>query len=386
LIAQYSIPLLSSGFACSADWWFRAWKRIGIFDIDVHYMATPVGTIYTPAAPLRSSRGLTEQQSPPWARRNAQAGSIEQRLGWVNPRLPPTIVVVDRMASLRSTSPTAYPMNEFSYRKPIKSRPKTVRSGEAFFVLSPSSVQNKSEEALIVSFVSDRELFGRAYREIQPDYFREMPRDSGVFIGPLVRTCDIVPHATRPGDIDLLVIPYERNTLILERVLAIEVKAVRATFARQGRSPNEFGFSQGLGLLELGFPYVAVAHLIISDVSPQQYWRDMSIARVINLNDEVEFVGMELTDQMPGNLTARTYGRLIRSCSTSDIGLISAYVWSDLLGSMHDEHHVIVLPRGRQATLNPRTSIRTLDAVAAYYDANAMGFLDNPRHGPPRNT
>jgi hypothetical protein len=276
-------------------------------------------------------------------------------------------------------------MNRFAYRKPMKSRPRAVHSGEAFFVLPNSAVQSKSEEALIISFVSDRELFGRAYCEVQPDYFYDMPQGSGVLIGPLVRTRDIISYARRPGDIDLLVIPYEGDHLILDRVLAIEVKAVRATFMQQWRSPNEFGFSQALGLLELGFPNVAVAHLIVSDVSPPEYWREMTMARVIDRHDRVELVGPEMVDPMPNSLIERVYGRLAKTCTIADIGLISAYVWSDLLGSAFRKGHTIVFPNGRPASLNPQTSVRTLDRIAAYYDENAKWFLDNPRHDPPRS-
>jgi hypothetical protein len=174
----------------------------------------------------------------------------------------------------------------------------------------PSSFAEKgAEEALIVSFICDRKLFGLAYWEVQPDYADRMPRGSGVFIAPLVRTKAILQHAEKPGDIDLLVIPYEGDELVLERVLVIEAKAVRARFARQGKSPNEFGFSQALSLLDLGFPYVAVAHLIISDLSPEESWREMMAAEVLDREGNVGNIGLVKVDPMPDNLTARGTGR-----------------------------------------------------------------------------
>jgi hypothetical protein len=110
-----------------------------------------------------------------------------------------------------------------------------------FCVMPSSFVQRGAEETLIVSFMCDRKLFGLTYRRVKPDYTDQMPLGSGVFIAPLVQTKDILQRAERPGDIDLLVIPYEGGELVLERVLAIEAKAVRARFSRQGKSPNEFG-------------------------------------------------------------------------------------------------------------------------------------------------
>lgn len=272
----------------------------------------------------------------------------------------------------------------FHYRHQIKSRPRLVRDGEIFYALPRVSVENRSEEALIMQFVSDRDLFGRAYREVQPAYFDDMPYGSGAFIGPLVRTKDILAHAVRPGDIDLLVIPYEADELILERILVIEVKAVRAKFSQQGKSPNEFGFSQANALIELGFPYVAVAHLIISDASPFECWREMMRAQVLE-NDEVNMIGPEMVDPMPGNLIDRVYGRLVHSCTQSDVGLISAYVWSYLLGSApHDEGHTVIFPSGRPAQLSHKMKLSTLDAVAAYYEENFCWFLDTPRYDPKR--
>jgi hypothetical protein len=268
-------------------------------------------------------------------------------------------------------------MGSLHYRKSMKSRPRH----EIFYALPRSAVESRSEEALIIKFASDRELFGRAYRKVQPSYFHDMPRKSGVFVSPLVRTTDIVTHALRPGDIDLLVVPYEGDELVLDRVLAIEVKAVRARFTQQGKSPNEFGFSQATALLDLGFPYVAVAHLIISDVSPLESWRQMMMAEVLE-HDEIKIIGPEMIDPMPNNLTDRVYGRLIKLCTHPSIGLISAYVWSHLLGSAYRKGHAIVMPNGRPAVLNPKTKLSTLETVAAYYEENSKWFLDNPRHDP----
>ena len=84
----------------------------------------------------------------------------------------------------------------------------------------------------------------------------------------MVQMSLLKPAVRFPGDIDILIVPYENDFLQLDRVLAIEVKVVRASFEKQGRSPNDFGISQTKALLRAGFPYCAVAHLIVSDESP----------------------------------------------------------------------------------------------------------------------
>jgi hypothetical protein len=270
----------------------------------------------------------------------------------------------------------------FRYRQSIKTRPRKIGAGQMFCVIPSSLARRGAEEALIISFICDRKLFGLAYRKVQPDYADRMPLGSGVFIAPLVRTRDILQRAERPGDIDLLVIPYERDELILERVLVIETKAVRARFSRQGKSPNEFGFSQALSLLDLGFPYVVVAHLIISDLSPEEYWQEMLAAEVLDREGNVRSIEPVRIDPMPDALTDRTFGRLQKNCKVSDIGLISAYIFSPIFGNCDPKQHMLHFPSGQAARLNPETRIKTLDAVAMYFHERYSEFLDTPRHDP----
>lgn len=271
-------------------------------------------------------------------------------------------------------------MSPFRYRKEMKVRPRKIRCGEMFCTMPVRLANRKAEEVLIVSFMADRKLFGLAYHELQPNYFDTMPHDSGVFVSPLVRTSDIVGFAKRPGDIDLLIIPYENNDLVLDRILAVEVKAVRAKFSQPGKSPNEFGFSQASALLDLGFPYVAVAHLIISDISPQDRWCERLTAEVLDREGNVKLLGATKIDPLPEFLTDRCFGRLQHNCRLSDIGLLSAYLFSPLFKNIEPGQRMIHFPSGRAAQFNPRFNIRTIDAVASYFRNNASAFLDNPRY------
>ena len=263
----------------------------------------------------------------------------------------------------------------------MKVRPRAVRSGQVSYVLPASLVDKRDEAALIVHFMSDRRLFGLAYSLLQPDYFDLMPHRSGVLIRPLVPTRDLFLEGVRPGDIDLLIIPYEDDDLILHRVMAIEAKAVRSTFARQGKSPNEFGFSQASALFELGIPYVAVAHLIVSDQSPEEFWREVGLARVLDKEGRAELLDNRRIDLMPVDLIVRTFGRLRRNCTSPELGLVSAYLDFNLIQTLE---HSVWHPECQAASLNPKTSTSTLEAIAEFYHANALSFLDNPRYDPPR--
>lgn len=140
-------------------------------------------------------------------------------------------------------------------RFPIKRRPRRVLDGER--VLLPEWMIRKADERYLgIRFVLERQLFGMGYQQLDSNYFNKMPRDSGVMIMGLVPIEEICPGQTFPGDIDLLVIPFEGDELLASRALAIEVKAVRALYARPHRSPNSFGLSQAGALLSLGFRWL----------------------------------------------------------------------------------------------------------------------------------
>ena len=63
----------------------------------------------------------------------------------------------------------------------------------------------------------------------------------------------IIPDMAYPGDIDILAIPYEGNELILSKVIAVEIKILRAEKRRPNKSPNKYGFSQAASLFDFAF-------------------------------------------------------------------------------------------------------------------------------------
>src|SRR5690349_15958157 len=154
-------------------------------------------------------------------------------------------------------------------RVPLTHRPRRIGDGEVAIVLPKALFEKDDEIALGARLVCNRRLFGACYSGIVPSYYDSMGRESGVMVGGFVRSANVLPAMSFPGDIDLLVIPYENDELVVSETLTIELKAVRAKFAKQGKSPNEYGFSQAKAMLSHGFPYSAVAHLITSDSSPE---------------------------------------------------------------------------------------------------------------------
>lgn len=259
-------------------------------------------------------------------------------------------------------------------RFPIKRRPRRVLEGER--VLLPEWMIRKADERYLgIRLVLERRLFGMGYQQLDSRYFNAMPRDSEVMIRGLVPIEQICPGHTFPGDIDLLVIPFEGDELVASRALAIELKAVRASYARQHRSPNSFGFSQAEALLSMGFPLVGVAHLIVSDRSPESAWRKMAMTTVLDaetgLLDELREIRV---DMLPSDLIERCVGRLRRNCRDQRLGLLSTYIGGD--------GHWI--PSGRSAEYNEGASLDVIHSIAQYYERNAESFFETLRYPPDK--
>ncbi len=261
----------------------------------------------------------------------------------------------------------------FPYRKPMLHRPPPLSDGMPAFLMPKAEALRHDERCVAYSWLSHRPRFGQAYRGVLPHVFDSMVRESGVMIGSFIRSADIVSGLTYPGDIDVLIIPYEEDELVLSSTLAIEIKIVRASFAKQGKSPNDFGFSQAKAMLLAGFPHVAVGHLIVSDESPRYAWREAKMTVLLDVEEgtcgPIETV---LHDRLPWDLLCRSNGRLKRNCTDPLLGHFSAY----------PEGQGNWFPRATEAKFNPRASKAVMDGIYAYYHRNYGQFLWTRRFSP----
>lgn len=191
-------------------------------------------------------------------------------------------------------------------------------------------------------------------------------------IGCFIKSSHLVAEMIFPGDIDVLIIPYDNDKLFISETLAVEVKIVRARFSKQGRAPNEFGFSQAEGALSYGFPYSSVAHLIVSDTSPSESWQTLLSARIANAKTGkiVDLKNIKV-DAMPLNLIDRSFGRLKANRTHEGLGLIAAYV------SIGRDGHWE--PSGEPALRNKKTSPATLQGINDFYQNSYKQFFDTPK-------
>ena len=69
----------------------------------------------------------------------------------------------------------------------------------------------------------------------------------------------------KPGDFDLIMIPYTENEISFERTAVCEVKVVRPTRINPLRNANSMGTTQLNGLIKDGFPFVGLIHVSVTE-------------------------------------------------------------------------------------------------------------------------
>ncbi len=255
------------------------------------------------------------------------------------------------------------------FRVPLEVMPYFFDNGDRCYELPVKWVRRRDERFTGLRLITRRQQFGLCYQQLAGRYYWSMPNPSGVLVCPFVETRYIVPGAEFPGDIDLLILPYEGNELVLSKAMAVELKVIRASFLKQGKSPNSFGFTQAGGLMALGFPYVAVAHLITSDDSPPRYWRETLVTTVLDQTGRVDTPVGFTTDMLPADLIDRGFRRLLSRSPHDCIGLLSTYM----------EGEGIWLPSGKAAGLNPQMQCGLLQRLGEYYYRNPERFLLTPK-------
>jgi hypothetical protein len=74
----------------------------------------------------------------------------------------------------------------------------------------------------------------------------------------------------KPGDIDVIIIPFTKTKIYFDRTSVYEIKIVRPTRKNPGRNANSLVVTQALGLAEDGFPLVGLIHISITEPLSEQ--------------------------------------------------------------------------------------------------------------------
>ncbi|MDY7395600.1 hypothetical protein UMM65_10130 [Aureibaculum sp. 2210JD6-5] len=69
----------------------------------------------------------------------------------------------------------------------------------------------------------------------------------------------------KPGDFDILLIPFSDEKIYFERCCAIEIKVVRPNRKNPKKAPNSYGIKQINGLIKDGFPLIGLIHICMTE-------------------------------------------------------------------------------------------------------------------------
>jgi hypothetical protein len=74
----------------------------------------------------------------------------------------------------------------------------------------------------------------------------------------------------KPGEIDILLLPFDRYKVYYEKCSVFEVKIAKPHSENITKGANSDGYSQAIGLVKAGFPYVRLIHIIASQPLPNE--------------------------------------------------------------------------------------------------------------------
>ena len=264
-------------------------------------------------------------------------------------------------------------MNETDYRCPIIHRPPhyCTNAEEKLMVIHPSHKYKAKwdEEQVVAKVIANMKIFGRWFSTLMPNLYLESGLHSGVMVAISIPSKKLIPNMSFPGDVDILIIPYDGDDLILSKTVAVEAKVLRAQKRRPGKSPNKLGYSQAQAMLDIGFPYVAVGHLIVTDDIPEQPNREVLIA-TIGPRETIASLALAQIDMFENDLANRSFGRLSKNCPNDQIGYFA----------MNYDGNRIFEPLGRSCGYNANCTRQLLDCVKLYYEKNYSAFFELPRY------
>lgn len=174
----------------------------------------------------------------------------------------------------------------------------------------------------------------------------------------------------QPGDIDVLIIPHRGREVHIGKSAAIEIKRLSLKAPRWDKSTDRLGITQANGLIDAGFPYVGLLHLIVHEKGPDANHARMLTARVLDSDGRASFEGDVLTDRTGQISAERQLGRLLARQPNPAIGLNCVSLCDvELMG----ENGVMIgLPHGRTALKNSKASSQCLRNIADFLERLAV--------------
>lgn len=206
------------------------------------------------------------------------------------------------------------------------------------------------------------EFFGFAMTDVH-----DLKSEEGwnyIFLGNIDRVEFGLSREGQPGDIDLLIIPHRNDQLHVGKAAAIEIKRLSLRHPRWDRSSDRYGVTQANGLIDAGFPYVGILHLVVHERGPSENHREMMSFRVLDNEGRAALEKLATVDTTGFIACERQLGRLLAQAPNPVIGLNCVSITEII----HQGHPSLMVgaPHGRTAKRNPRASAQCASLIGRY--------------------
>lgn len=185
----------------------------------------------------------------------------------------------------------------------------------------------------------------------------------------------------KPGDFDIIVIPYSIHKIYFERTIALEVKIVRPTRKNALRNANSMGVTQVWGLINDGFPLVGIIHLCLTEPLKDEEKTKIKYmgkiggdsTEVITNEDDMPIV---LYDSFSSWSMKKQMQRLISTDLPKYVGLLTVGINTKLDSKLQMTFDMYHLSNFESGYFNPKKSQETIKKVKSYFSLNQDIFID----------
>lgn len=185
----------------------------------------------------------------------------------------------------------------------------------------------------------------------------------------------------KPGDFDILIIPFSTGRVYFERTCAIEVKIVRPTRNNPKKAPNSYGIQQVNGLIKDGFPLVGLIHICMTEPLKEE---EKSIIKYAPIpldndnpsnNDDFFFVDVKV-DTFSQFSAKNQMKRLISKDLPKYVGLHTVGLNISKDNKFITWYDDLFNKRFEGGYFNPHTKKATIESIKKYFEENKQDLKE----------
>jgi hypothetical protein len=240
------------------------------------------------------------------------------------------------------------------------------------------------ERLLLQDSSSIISFFLNVIREpVSQELFQEY---EGVYLTLNTQRSDLkLSREGRPGDIDILMIPFSKREIFFDRTAVLEVKVVRPTRANPRKNSDSLGRTQVYGLIEDGFPIVGLFHICMPEPLLESGLKETLLGSLgidtdnpdsyFDMSDEANFERIKI-DPFPWFSAETQIKRMISEGFPKYIGI-------EAIGVSMDKGGKLVLTGVefygfKGAYFNPKKKQETQQKIKAHFEANSEFYKRIP--------